>query len=57
MYFTIHPSSLGLESLGIYRMSGKVEEITLVKESFNSGMYEHYQFEWWDVNLHIYWHV
>lgn len=27
----------GMESLGIYRMSGKVEEVTLVKESFNSG--------------------
>ena len=26
-----------MDSLGIYRMSGKVEEITLVKESFNSG--------------------
>ena len=26
-----------MDSLGIYRMSGKVEEITLVKDSFNSG--------------------
>lgn len=33
--------SLGMESLGIYRMSGKVEEISSVKESFNSGIYEH----------------
>ena len=30
--------SSGTESLGVYRMSGKVEEISLVKESFNSGI-------------------
>lgn len=39
--YPIHSSSLGIESLGIYRMSGKVEDISLVKESFNSGTYEH----------------
>jgi len=35
-------------------MSGKVEEITLVKESFNSGMYEHYQFESDEMLIYIF---
>ena len=30
--------SRGMDSLGIYRMSGKQEEISTIKDSFNSGM-------------------
>lgn len=42
--------SRGMDSLGIYRMSGKQEEISTIKDSYNSGTNNMYKF----FSIHIY---